>query len=125
MVCSPSPTGEQLRGARHNKRMKLTGAAILVSRGMKVLQAAPAAYPYRSAAYLRRLYAHISIEGFIMAARKQQTAIVTSGAFALAALFIVSPGSGSYAQDNIARIRAGDRLHIRVSPALPGDPING
>ena len=32
-----------------NKRMKLTGAAILVSRGMKVLQAAPAAYPYRSA----------------------------------------------------------------------------
>jgi hypothetical protein len=28
--------------------MKLTGAAILVSRGMKVLQAAPAAYPYRS-----------------------------------------------------------------------------
>ena len=29
-------------------RMKLTGAAILVSRGMKVLQAAPAAYPYRS-----------------------------------------------------------------------------
>jgi hypothetical protein len=32
-----------------NQRMKLTGAAILVSRGMKVLQAAPAAYPYRSA----------------------------------------------------------------------------
>src|SRR6266480_4258053 len=31
------------------QRMKLTGAAILVSRGMKVLQAAPAAYPYRSA----------------------------------------------------------------------------
>jgi hypothetical protein len=30
--------------------MKLTGAAILVSRGMKGLQAAPAAYPYRSAA---------------------------------------------------------------------------
>jgi hypothetical protein len=29
--------------------MKLTGAAILVSRGMKALQAAPAAYPYRSA----------------------------------------------------------------------------
>ena len=29
--------------------MKLTGAAILASRGMKVLQAAPAAYPYRSA----------------------------------------------------------------------------
>lgn len=28
--------------------MKLTGAAILFSRGMKVLQAAPAAYPYRS-----------------------------------------------------------------------------
>jgi hypothetical protein len=27
--------------------MKLTGAAILVSRGMKVLQAAPAADPYR------------------------------------------------------------------------------
>ena len=30
-----------------NQRMKLTGAAILVLRGMKVLQAAPAAYPYR------------------------------------------------------------------------------
>jgi hypothetical protein len=30
------------------KRMKLTGAATLVSRGMKVLQAAPAAYPFRS-----------------------------------------------------------------------------
>jgi hypothetical protein len=29
------------------KRLKLTGAAIPVSRGMKVLQAAPAAYPYR------------------------------------------------------------------------------
>ena len=33
-----------------NNRIKLTGAAILVSRGMKVLQAAPAAYPYRYAA---------------------------------------------------------------------------
>jgi hypothetical protein len=33
------------------KRMKLTGAAILVSRGMKFLQAAPAAYPYRSPAW--------------------------------------------------------------------------
>ncbi len=33
--------------------MKLTGAAMLVSRGMKVLQAAPAAYPYRSAAEAR------------------------------------------------------------------------
>jgi hypothetical protein len=29
------------------KRMKLTGAAILVLRGMTVFQAAPAAYPYR------------------------------------------------------------------------------
>jgi hypothetical protein len=28
--------------------MKLTGAAILISRGVKVLQAALAAYPYRS-----------------------------------------------------------------------------
>src|SRR5436189_2730687 len=36
-----------------NQRMKLTGAAILVSRGMKVLQAAPAAYPYRSACVSR------------------------------------------------------------------------
>jgi hypothetical protein len=32
-----------------NKRMKLTGAAILVLRGMKILQVAPAAYRYRSA----------------------------------------------------------------------------
>jgi hypothetical protein len=31
-----------------NQRMKLTGAAILVSRGMTVLLAAPAAYSYRS-----------------------------------------------------------------------------
>src|ERR1700677_4743883 len=38
------------RKAAANQRMKLTGAAILVSRGVKVLQAAPAAYPYRSAA---------------------------------------------------------------------------
>jgi hypothetical protein len=30
-------------------RLKLTGVAILVSRRVKVLQAAPAAYPYRSA----------------------------------------------------------------------------
>src|SRR5438105_15006396 len=37
------------RRRRANQRMKLTGAAMLVSRGMKVLQAAPAAYPYRSA----------------------------------------------------------------------------
>src|SRR5262249_33006097 len=37
------------REGRPNKRMKLTGAASRVSRGMKVLQAAPAAYPYRSA----------------------------------------------------------------------------
>jgi hypothetical protein len=35
--------------------MKLTGAAILVSRGMKVLQAAPAAYPYRSASEGKRV----------------------------------------------------------------------
>lgn len=28
-----------------NQRIKLTGAAILVSRGIKLLQAAPAAYP--------------------------------------------------------------------------------
>jgi hypothetical protein len=35
--------------------MKLTGAAILVSRGMKVMQAAPAAYPcrYPSRCYMR------------------------------------------------------------------------
>jgi hypothetical protein len=33
-----------------NQRMKLTGAALLVSRGMTDLQAAPAAYPFRSAA---------------------------------------------------------------------------
>ena len=38
-----TPKGE----ATANKRMKLTGAAILVSRGMKVLQAAPVVYTYR------------------------------------------------------------------------------
>jgi hypothetical protein len=36
-----------MRPTTANHRMKLTGAAILVSRGMKVLWAAPAAYPYR------------------------------------------------------------------------------
>src|SRR5436189_3552592 len=36
-----------------NQRMKLTGAAILVSRGMKVLQAAPAAYPCRCGDHCR------------------------------------------------------------------------
>jgi hypothetical protein len=41
--------------------MKLTGAAILVSRGMKVLQAAPAAYPYRSAAIQGRITAIIFV----------------------------------------------------------------
>jgi hypothetical protein len=35
--------------------MKLTGAAILVSRGVKVVQAAPAAYPYRYVAPRRRM----------------------------------------------------------------------
>jgi restriction system protein len=34
--------------------MKLTGAAILVSRGMRVVQAAPAAYPYRSASQIEK-----------------------------------------------------------------------
>jgi hypothetical protein len=32
------------------KRMKLTGAAILFSRGMRLLQAAPEGYPYHSLA---------------------------------------------------------------------------
>lgn len=59
-----------------------------------------------------------------MAAGKQSTAIVIGGAFALAALFFASPGAGGFGQDNIARIRAGDRLHIRAS-SLPDNPING
>ncbi len=41
----PRPDPEKTNG--HNKRMQLTGAAILVYRDMKVLQAAPAAYPCR------------------------------------------------------------------------------
>ena len=36
-----------------NQRMKLTGAATLVSRGMKVLRSAPAAYPFRYAVAVR------------------------------------------------------------------------
>jgi hypothetical protein len=43
--------------------MKLTGAAILVSRGMKVLQAAPAAYPYRSAAARRGWMVWLLLDG--------------------------------------------------------------
>jgi hypothetical protein len=39
-----------LSGGRPNQRMKQTWAAILVSRGVNVLQAAQAAYPYRSRA---------------------------------------------------------------------------
>jgi len=42
--------GANERGTWPNQRMKLTGAAILVSRGMKFLQAALAGYSYRSAA---------------------------------------------------------------------------
>jgi hypothetical protein len=34
--------------------MKLTGAATSVSRGMKILQAAPAAYPYRYPAWVNQ-----------------------------------------------------------------------
>src|SRR5262245_55353774 len=50
----PRLAARSLSGAAPaNKRMKLTGAAILVSRGMKFLQAAPAAYPYRSTAERR------------------------------------------------------------------------
>src|SRR5206468_1984817 len=44
------PPAHPIEAMMSIQRMKLTGAAILVSRGMKVLQAAPAAYPYRSAA---------------------------------------------------------------------------
>src|SRR5262249_26030926 len=42
--------------------MKLTGVAILVLRGMKVLQAAPAAYPYRSAREARMNVASVIAE---------------------------------------------------------------
>ena len=45
-----SRQGRSRVNASANQRMKLTGAAILVSRGMKVLGGGPAAYPYRSAA---------------------------------------------------------------------------
>ena len=58
----PVPTGRRWYGTSNHgegqhriQRMKLTGAAILVSRGMKVLQAAPAAYPYRSLAWVRAM----------------------------------------------------------------------
>src|SRR4051794_23578435 len=46
--------------------MKLTGAAILISRGMKVLQAAPAAYPYRSGKSAERQF------GFALTLREVQ-----------------------------------------------------
>jgi hypothetical protein len=46
------------------QRLKLTGAAIVVSRGMKVLQAAPAAYPYRSANSIRSL-PHRGTDGYV------------------------------------------------------------
>jgi hypothetical protein len=41
---------ERHKDTRSIQRLKLTGATRLVSRGMKVLQAAPADYHYRSAA---------------------------------------------------------------------------
>jgi hypothetical protein len=42
------PGKREIADSRPNYRMKLTGAANQVSRGKRVLQAAPAAYPYRS-----------------------------------------------------------------------------
>jgi hypothetical protein len=41
--------GRKVVAPAANQRMKLTGTAILVSRGTKASQAAPAAYPFRSA----------------------------------------------------------------------------
>ncbi len=45
--CSVWLSGTASAGRAANQALHLTGAAILVSRGMKVLQAAPAAYPDR------------------------------------------------------------------------------
>jgi hypothetical protein len=41
--------------------MKLTGAAILVPRGIKVLRAAPAAYPYRSTTLVLKRFSRMNI----------------------------------------------------------------
>jgi hypothetical protein len=59
--------------------MKLTGAAISVSRGIEVLQAAPAAYPYRSAARfsmynVRRLADALAPHGFFVAVEAEMEA---------------------------------------------------
>ena len=54
--------------------MKLTGAAILVSRDMKVLQAAPAAYPYRSVCTT-------NTEGVLMRSGNSRTFIKSAVAF--------------------------------------------
>jgi hypothetical protein len=68
--------------------MKLTGAAILVSRGMKVLKAAPAAYPYRSA-----------VPRFPMNEKYHRTQYligVTAGAACLALWMIVYQMEGAF-----------------------------
>ncbi len=51
--------------------------------------------------------------------------IVAGAAIAWAALFLASAGADDSAPDNIARIRAGDRLFLQVNTTLPGNPING
>jgi protein involved in polysaccharide export with SLBB domain len=43
----------------------------------------------------------------------------------LAGLFLAPAGAEVCARDNIARIRAGDRLYLHVIDALPGNPIKG
>jgi hypothetical protein len=57
--------------------MKLTGDAILISRGMKVLQAAPAAYPYRSATEATRMWRVYVLSGLIACVVAAVTAYVT------------------------------------------------
>jgi hypothetical protein len=67
--------------------MKLTGAAILVSRGMEVLQAAPAAYPYRSAEEV-----HVNVEALLTEPHRKWSSRPPASEEAIARLQNAAPG---------------------------------
>jgi hypothetical protein len=60
-----------------------------------------------------------------MTIRMCHAATIACGTVALAALWLAPAGADDSAKDNIARIRAGDRLYLEVSDTLPGRPIKG
>jgi ribosomal protein L7/L12 len=80
--------------------MKLTGAAILVSRGTTVLPAAPAAYPYRSAAWRKTMMLF---------------AVLELGDYAIIAVLISLIAGGGAATSAYLRPADRDRLRSQVT----------